>query len=68
MRIGQHDSNEKKRRLRPPPDYASRAMQWRLLGLVAALMFVLWAAFEARKPETWRGSRRLRSRRRKSPS
>ncbi len=34
-------------------------MQWRMLGIVAALAFVLWAAFEARKPETWRWITRL---------
>lgn len=53
MRIGQ-PKPEKKRRLKPPPNYSSRPMQWRLLAAVAALMLVATLAFEARNPDRWK--------------
>lgn len=52
MRIGQRQPEKK--RLKPPPDYSSRRMQWRLLAIVAAFMAVLWVAFEARNPQRWK--------------
>ena len=51
MRIGQRQPEKK--RLKPPPDYSSRRMQWRLLAIVAAFMAVMWVAFEARNPQRW---------------
>jgi hypothetical protein len=51
MRIGQQ--KPEKKRLKPPPDYSSRRMQWRLLAIVAALMAVVWVASEARNPQRW---------------
>ena len=53
MRIGQTKPSNK-RRLKPPPDYSSRRMQWRLLAAVAGLMLVLTVAFEARNPQRWK--------------
>jgi hypothetical protein len=35
-------------------DYTSRSVKWRLFTLVAALMLVLIAAEQARKPENWK--------------
>lgn len=52
MRIGQ--PKPEKKRLKPPPDYSSRRMQWRLLAAVAALMLVLTVAFEVRNPQRWK--------------
>ena len=51
MRIGQRQPPKK--RLKPPPDYSSRRMQWRLLAIVAAFMAVMWVVFEARNPQRW---------------
>lgn len=51
MRIS--DRQPEKKRFKPPPNYASRGMQWRLFGIVAAFMAVLWVAFEARNPQHW---------------
>jgi hypothetical protein len=52
MRIG-HRKTEKKR-LKPPPDYSSRAMQWRLLAAVGGLMLIVVLAGEVRNPERWK--------------
>ncbi|MFO7905783.1 MAG: hypothetical protein ACQESR_30010 [Planctomycetota bacterium] len=38
----------------PPPNYFSRNVQVKLLGMVFLFMAVLWLMFEARKPENWR--------------
>jgi hypothetical protein len=53
MRIGR-PHQDKKRRLKPPPDYSSRRMQWRLLAAVAALMLVITLATEVRNPQRWK--------------
>jgi hypothetical protein len=54
MRIGSRDPDERPQRLKPPPDYSSRPVQIRLFMMVALLVLVITAAFEARKPERWR--------------
>jgi hypothetical protein len=54
MRIGQHDEDRRQKRLKPPPNYSSRSMQLRLLAMVALLMLVITAAFEARNPDRWK--------------
>ena len=40
--------------LRPPPNYSSRGVQVRLMLLVSALMLVIFAMNEARKPKYYR--------------
>lgn len=53
MRIGENrDSNQRK--LKPPPNYQSRSMQFRLFVMAAMLMLVVTAAMEARDPNRWR--------------
>lgn len=42
-----------KRQRKPPPDYSSRRVQFRLLVAVGSLLFVLTMMFEARKAENW---------------
>lgn len=42
------------RRHRPPPDYFSRRMQWKILGLVFLTLTVVALMFEARNPDNWR--------------
>ncbi|MFW6169287.1 MAG: hypothetical protein ACODAD_02275 [Planctomycetota bacterium] len=39
---------------RPPPNYFSRGVQVKLLGMVFLFMAVVWLMFEARKPQNWR--------------
>lgn len=39
---------------RPPPNYFSRGVQVKLLGMVFLFMLVVWLMFEARKPQNWR--------------
>ena len=40
-------------RLKPPPNYFSRAVQFKLMMLVGSLLLVIVLMYEARKPETW---------------
>jgi hypothetical protein len=42
------------RRHRPPPDYFSRRIQWKILGLVFLVLTVVALMFEARNPDNWR--------------
>ena len=43
--------DEPKRSRRPPPDYTSGAVKYRVFVLVAMVMFVLYIMFEARNPK-----------------
>jgi hypothetical protein len=55
MRLGTPPSpNDKSKRRKPPPDYSSRRVQFRLFVLVTLVMVVITAAFEARNPARWR--------------
>lgn len=40
-------------RLKPPPNYFSRAVQFKLMMLVGSLLLVIVLMYEARKPENW---------------
>ncbi len=44
---------------RRPPDYGSRAVQWKLFMLVGCLFAVLWCMQQAGKPESWQWLVRL---------
>ncbi len=50
----QGDSNDRRLRRKPPPDYLSRRTQYRVFALVGSLFLVLFAMEHARKPESWR--------------
>ena len=53
MKIGS-SANQPKRPLAPPPNYGSRGVQLRMFLLVALLMGVITAIYEARNPERWK--------------
>jgi hypothetical protein len=53
MKIGRN-SEEPQRRLGPPPNYGSRGVQLRMFLLLALLMGVMTAIYEARNPERWK--------------
>ncbi len=55
MRNDPTPSHTNRRRLKPPPNYNSRAVQLKLFVVVAACMGVLWLVVEAAKPDFWRG-------------
>jgi len=53
LRFSDYQASSPGKRLRPPPNYFSRRVQLRVMMLVAALLFVVLAMFEVRKPEFW---------------
>ena len=51
---GESDSSQhKKKKLKPPPNYSSRPVQYRLLLLVGMCMTILVVMNEARDPKNW---------------
>ena len=52
--FGREVPEQKKRRTKPPPNYLSRRVQWRVFMLVACFMLVIILMQEARKPKNWR--------------
>lgn len=49
-----HGNDTRHAARKPPPNYFSRSVQWRLMVLVGSLMLVLTLMAEARKPQNWR--------------
>jgi len=49
-----HQSSGRRSGLKPPPNYASRRVQWKVFILVALLLLVVVLMKEARKAENWR--------------
>ena len=53
FQTGRDDPSPRNSLRQPPPNYFSRAQQYRLLTLVFTLMFVLFLMGEASKPKNW---------------
>lgn len=53
LHFGQEQPSDEKSRRRPPPNYSSRRVQWKVFMYVAMFMLVIILMQEARKPERW---------------